>query len=117
MAVLGGWAVSYERGNPAYIRVGPCCIWPLSCDDVFQEKSTLYRAVEPEQCLQRHPEAGSSWPSWPQASHGLGFRYKYVDPFNLNPPLSSEYGTYKTVQAGFLPAREPAAESRRMLSS
>ena len=25
--------------------------------------------VEPEQWLQRHPEAGSSWPSWPQASH------------------------------------------------
>ena len=26
------------------------------------------RAVEPEQWLQRHPEAGSSWPSWPKAS-------------------------------------------------
>ena len=24
--------------------------------------------MEPEQWLQRHPEAGSSWPSWPQAS-------------------------------------------------
>jgi len=34
-----------------------------------------YRAVEPEQWLQRHPEAGSSWPSWPKASqneHGAG---------------------------------------------
>ena len=26
------------------------------------------RAVEPEQWLQRHPEAGSSWTSWPKAS-------------------------------------------------
>jgi len=26
-------------------------------------------AVEPEQWLQRHPEAGSSWPSWPEASY------------------------------------------------
>jgi len=34
----------------------------------FQETSARYRAVEPEQWLQRHPEAGSSWPSWPQAS-------------------------------------------------
>ena len=25
--------------------------------------------VEPEQWLQRHPEAGSSWASWPEASH------------------------------------------------
>ena len=31
--------------------------------------SARYRAVEPEQRLQRHPEAGSSWPSWPQTSH------------------------------------------------
>ena len=41
----------------------------LSSDDVFQETSARYRAVEPEQWLQRHPEAGSSWPSWPKASH------------------------------------------------
>ena len=40
----------------------------LSSDDVFQETSSRYRAVEPEQWLQRHPEAGSSWPSWPKAS-------------------------------------------------
>ena len=40
----------------------------LSSDDVFQETSTQYRAVEPEQWLQRHPEAGSSWPSWPETS-------------------------------------------------
>ena len=40
----------------------------LSSDDTFQETSARYRAVEPEQWLQRHPEAGSSWPSWPQAS-------------------------------------------------
>ena len=34
----------------------------LSSDDVFQETSARYRAVEPEQWLQRHPEAGSSSP-------------------------------------------------------
>jgi len=27
--------------------------------------------VEPEQWLQRHPEAGSSWPIWPKASQYL----------------------------------------------
>jgi len=32
----------------------------LSSDDVLQETSARYRA---EQWLQRHPEAGSSWPS------------------------------------------------------
>ena len=32
------------------------------------------RTVEPEQWLQRHPEAGSSWPSWPRFSwKGAGF--------------------------------------------
>ena len=50
----------------------PACSTPalsgLSSDEVFQETSARYRAVEPEQWLQRHPEAGSSWPSWPQAS-------------------------------------------------
>jgi len=44
----------------------------LSSDNVFQETSARHRAVEPEQWLQRHPEAGSSWPSWPQASQMLG---------------------------------------------
>jgi len=43
----------------------------LSSDHVFQETSARYRAVEPEQWLQRHPEAGSSWPSWPKT---LGLR-------------------------------------------
>jgi hypothetical protein len=28
----------------------------------------LRGAVEPEQWLQRHPQAGASWPSWPQGS-------------------------------------------------
>jgi len=27
-------------------------------------------AFSAEQWLQRHPEAGSSWPSWPKASRG-----------------------------------------------
>ena len=31
-----------------------------SSDDAFQETSARYRAVEPEQWLQRHPAAGSS---------------------------------------------------------
>ena len=26
-------------------------------------------AVEPEQSLQRHSEAGSTWPSWPRSSY------------------------------------------------
>ena len=43
-----------------------------SSDDLFQETSARYRAVEPEQWLQRHSEAGSSWPSWPKASRELG---------------------------------------------
>ena len=41
----------------------------LFTEDVFQETSARYRAVGQEQWLQRHPEAGSSWPSWPKASH------------------------------------------------
>ena len=41
----------------------------LSSDDVFQETSARYRAVEPEKWLQRHPEAGSSWSSWPRSSY------------------------------------------------
>ena len=36
---------------------------PHSCEAVGQL----------EQWLQRHPEAGSSWPSWPKASQKLGF--------------------------------------------
>jgi len=55
----------------------------LSSDDVFRETSARYRAVEPEQWLQRHPEAGSSWPSWPQASHSeeemMTFESREVD--------------------------------------
>ena len=41
---------------------------PLNSDDVFQEASSLHRAVEPEQSLQRHSDAGLSWLSWPKAS-------------------------------------------------
>ena len=51
----------------------------LSSDDAFQEKSAQYKAVEPEQWLQRHPEAGSSWPSWPKASEA-------DDVVQCNPP-------------------------------
>jgi len=48
-----------------------CTDVALSPDDVFQETSARYRALEPEQWLQRHPEAGSSWPGWPKASQLL----------------------------------------------
>ena len=58
----------------------------LSSDDIFQETSARYRAVEPEQWLQRHPEAGSSWPSWPKASHkACSERGKYAA---VEPPRS-----------------------------
>jgi len=40
---------------------------PLSSDDVFP-RNLPDRGVEPEQWLQRRPEAGSSLPSWPKAS-------------------------------------------------
>ena len=45
----------------------------LSTDDMFQETSARCKAVEPEQWLQRHPEAGSSWSSWSQASQRFAF--------------------------------------------
>ena len=69
----------------------------LSYDDVFQETSARYRAVKPEQWLQRHPEAGSSWPSWPQASqggylileadgvHGVGLKHLLPSSLRLRP--------------------------------
>ena len=40
----------------------------LSSDDVFQETSAR-QSSGAEQWLQRHTEAGSSWPSWPEASY------------------------------------------------
>ena len=57
----------------------------LSSDDVFQQISARYRAVKPEQWLQRHPEAGSPWPSWTQASHRLRKR----DMFSVVPKFES----------------------------
>ena len=60
----------------------------LSSDNTFQETSAQYKAVSPEQWLQRHPEAGSSWPSWSQASHiprwaraGLAGRRSHINGF------------------------------------
>ena len=35
---------------------------------MYSKRHLPDRSVEPEQWLQRHPEAGSSWPSWPKAS-------------------------------------------------
>ena len=35
---------------------------------VSQISGFKYRAVEPDQGPQRHPEVRSSWPSWPKAS-------------------------------------------------
>ena len=75
MVVLGGGVVFYERGTPVghqpertvnHLQTG---FRRLSSDDVVQVISTRDRAVAPEQWLQRHPEAGSSCPSWPEASH------------------------------------------------
>ena len=43
----------------------PLCLPPPSATSA---RTTRYKAAEPEQWLQRHPEAGSSWPSWPKAS-------------------------------------------------
>ena len=34
----------------------------------FQVQSWEAGTLSPEQWLQRHPEAGLSWPSWPKAS-------------------------------------------------
>ena len=62
-----------SRGGPVqvpYPDTGRLRSARLLCsDDVSQETSARYTAVEPEQWLQRHPEAGSSWPSRPKASH------------------------------------------------
>ena len=33
----------------------------------------LNSTARPEQWLQRHPEAGSSWPSWPEASQAASW--------------------------------------------
>jgi hypothetical protein len=41
-----------------------------------------------EQWLQRHPEAGSSWPSWPKASHTQGHGPEETTP--RRPPQASE---------------------------
>jgi len=64
MEVLGGGGLFLMSEVPLYWRDVPG-LWRgrlrLSSDDVFQE--------QPGQWLQCHPEAGSSWPSWPQASH------------------------------------------------
>ena len=38
-------------------------IYMLRCPLFARQRTTLY-----EQWLQRHPETGSSWPSWPKAS-------------------------------------------------
>ena len=70
------------------------CALPLRSDDVFQETSARSRAVEPEQWLQRHPEAGSSWSSWPKASH---------PPFGgRNEGTSNEPGLIKLVSSNTL---------------
>ena len=65
MVVLGEGVVSYERGTP----VGP----PRDQDRA--RVGIRVRMGPPQdqggtefQWLQRHPEAGSSWPSWPEAS-------------------------------------------------
>ena len=60
------------------LQVSGRFFWCLSLrsDDAFQETSARYRTVEPEQWLQRHPEAGSSWPSWLRSSYILFIVFK-----------------------------------------
>ena len=57
----GAWRLRFR--NP-HRNVLAFRVWGLgfrlSSDDVFQETSARYRAVEPEQWLQRHSDAGSS---------------------------------------------------------
>ena len=85
MVNLGGWVFLMSE-VPLYSDPATTCsdtsheeTTVLSSDDVFQETSARYRAVEQEQWLQRQPEAGSSWPSWPRASHrGLLFLMREV---------------------------------------
>ena len=56
------------------------------------------RSAEPEQWLQRHPEAGPSWLSWPNASHRI----------------NSEQGIYNTVcRCSSSPAWGPGVISER----
>jgi len=69
--------LGYQRGRPAR----SCLPGPVEAIEC------RYRAVEPEQWLQRHPEAGSSWPSWPKASHP-----PHLSPPHLTSPhRSTEY--------------------------
>ena len=62
----------------------------LSSDDSFEETSARYRAVEPERWLQRHPEAGSSWPSWPEASYQAAVIWSRVDSIIIKKPPKTE---------------------------
>jgi hypothetical protein len=61
----------HRQTRPERLHARATCSERLSSDDEFQDTSARYRAVEPEQWLQRHPEAGSSWPSWPMALYSL----------------------------------------------
>jgi len=50
------------------------------------------RAVQPEQCLQRHPEVGSSWPSWRRCgAHRRPARPNQPGPASKQREKSSKY--------------------------
>jgi hypothetical protein len=105
-----------RTGPPQGIRRGETGPPQTQSNDVFQETSARYRAVEPEQWLQRHPEAGSSWPSWLKASHQdspiMGPRRDKSATQGIGPPLGRK---------GVGPPREckdtPGGGGRRRASS
>ena len=67
---------SGRRGSPTDIQTDSR--WPSHrkslCNTQCGNADLFHRlsSDEPEQLLQRHPTAGSSWPSWSQASHTRG---------------------------------------------
>ena len=56
--------MSYERGTPVKDQKDDS----VGSDAEGREYEALDQLGQDEPWLQRHPEAGSSWPSWPQAS-------------------------------------------------
>ena len=85
----GFWAsvVECPVSNFGCQVLGVWCREGLSSDDLFEETSAQKRAAAPDQWLQRHPEAGSSWPSWYKASQWGWSRRALpnpLEPFNTH---------------------------------
>jgi len=57
------WAVTFRQKSVTYFQV---CL--LRSEAAHQSSQRCCYLIA-EQWLQRHPEAGSSWPSWPKASY------------------------------------------------